>query len=362
MPVVYAMRENDLEVAIDFAIQCAPDHPWVTQNRDWFRWRPDGSMRYAENPPKKYEDIVNPDFYGEASFPAVWAALRDTIQFWVDQGVRIFRVDNPHTKPLPFWQWMIADIQSRHPDVLFLAEAFTRPKLMYRLAKLGFSQSYTYFTWRNTKQELTEYLTELTAPPVADFFRPNFFVNTPDINPVFLQTSGRPGFLIRAALAATLSGLWGVYSGFEICEAAALPGRAEYLDSEKYEIKPRDYATPGNIVTEITALNRIRRQHPALQSHLGLKFYTADNDQIILYGKRDPYDGSMVLVAVSLDPHIVQEAAIDVPLWDFGLDDRAGISVTDLMRGDTFMWYGKNQRIRLVPSDLPFALWRLEAR
>ncbi len=357
-----AMRENELEIAIDFAIQCAPDHPWVTRHADWFRWRPDGSLRHAENPPKKYEDIVNPDFYGEASFPAVWAALRDTIQLWVDRGVRIFRVDNPHTKPFPFWRWMIADIQSRHPDVLFLAEAFTRPKPMYRLAKLGFSQSYTYFTWRNTKQELTEYLTELTTPPAADFFRPNFFVNTPDINPVFLQTSGRPGFLIRAALAATLSGLWGVYSGFEICESAALPGREEYLDAEKYEIKPRDYNSPGNIVDEITALNRIRRQHPALQSHLGLKFYTAYNDRVILYGKRDPFDGSMVLVAVSLDPHMVQEASIDVPLWDFGLDDRAGISVTDLMRGDTFMWYGKNQRIRLDPSDLPFALWRLEAR
>ena len=357
-----AMRENELEIAIDFAIQCAPDHPWVTRHADWFRWRPDGSLRHAENPPKKYEDIVNPDFYGETSFPAVWTALRDTIQLWVDRGVRIFRVDNPHTKPFPFWRWMIADIQSRHPDVLFLAEAFTRPKPMYRLAKLGFSQSYTYFTWRNTKQELTEYLTELTIPPAADFFRPNFFVNTPDIDPVFLQTSGRPGFLIRAALAATLSGLWGVYSGFEICESVALPGREEYLDSEKYEIKPRDYNSPGNIVGEITALNRIRRQHPALQSHLGLKFYTAYNDRVILYGKRDPFDGSMVLVAVSLDPHIVQEASIDVPLWDFGLDDRARISVTDLMRGDTFMWYGKNQRIRLDPSDLPFALWRLGAR
>ncbi len=239
--LLQAAREHDLEIAVDFAIQCAPDHPWVTQHKDWFRWRPDGSMRYAENPPKKYEDIVNPDFYGEASFPDVWTALRDVIQFWVDQGVRIFRVDNPHTKPLPFWHWMIADIQSRHPDVLFLSEAFTRPKLMYRLAKVGFSQSYTYFTWRNTKQEITEYLTELTTPPVADFFRPNFFVNTPDINPIFLQTSGRAGFLIRAALAATLSGLWGMYSGFEICEAAPLPGREEYLDSEKYEIRPRDY-------------------------------------------------------------------------------------------------------------------------
>ena len=355
-------RENDLEIAIDFAIQCAPDHPWVTQHKDWFRWRPDGSMRYAENPPKKYEDIVNPDFYAEASFPALWTALRDIIQFWVDQGVRIFRVDNPHTKPLPFWHWMIADIQGRHPDVLFLSEAFTRPKVMYRLAKVGFSQSYTYFTWRNTKQEITDYLTELTTPPVANFFRPNFFVNTPDINPVFLQTSGRPGFLIRAALAATLSGLWGIYSGFEICEAAPLPEREEYLDSEKYEIRPRDYAAPGNIVAEITALNRIRRQHPALQSHLGLVFYKAFNEEIILYGKRDPLDNSMVLVAVSFDPHTTQEATIEVPMWEFGLDDQAAITVTDLMRGDSFMWHGKNQFIQLDPSDLPFRVWRLEVR
>jgi starch synthase (maltosyl-transferring) len=360
--LLLAARDNDLELAIDFAIQCAPDHPWVTQHKDWFRWRPDGSMRYAENPPKKYEDIVNPDFYGEASFPAVWTALRDVIQFWVDQGVRIFRVDNPHTKPLPFWHWMIADIQSRHPDVLFLSEAFTRPKLMYRLAKVGFSQSYTYFTWRNTKQEITEYLTELTTPPVAEFFRPNFFVNTPDINPVFLQTSGRPGFLIRAALAATLSGLWGIYSGFEICEATPLPGREEYLNSEKYEIRPRDYAAQGNIVAEITALNRIRRQHPALRSHLGLTFYNAFNDQIILYGKRDPIDHSMVLVAVSFDPHIAQEAAIEVPLWEFGLSDQAAISVTDLMRGDSFMWYGKIQNLRLDPAETPFRIWRLEVR
>ena len=359
--LLHAAGRHGLELALDFAIQCAPDHPWVVQHRDWFRWRPDGSLRYAENPPKKYEDIVNPDFYGDASFPGVWIALRDTVQFWVDQGVKIFRVDNPHTKPLPFWEWMIAGIQGRHPDVLFLSEAFTRPKLMYRLAKIGFSQSYTYFTWRITKQEITEYLTELTTLPAADFFRPNFFVNTPDINPVFLQTSGRPGFLIRASLAATLSGLWGIYSGFEICEAAPLPGREEYLDSEKYEIRPRNYTQPNNIVAEIAALNRIRRQHPALQSHLGLTFYPAYNDQVILYGKCDSIDGSMVLVAVSLDPHVVQEADIEVPLWAFGLPDDAPISVTDLMRGEKFMWFGKYQRIRLDPADLPFSIWRLEA-
>jgi starch synthase (maltosyl-transferring) len=354
-----AAHRHGLEIALDFAIQCAPDHPWVSEHRDWFRWRPDGSMRYAENPPKKYEDIVNPDFYGDASFPAVWHALRDVIQFWVDQGVRIFRVDNPHTKPLPFWQWMIADIQGRHPDVLFLAEAFTRPKLMYRLAKAGFTQSYTYFTWRETKQELTEYLTELTTPPAAHFFRPIFFVNTPDINPVFLQTSGRAGFLIRAALAATLSGLWGVYSGFEICEAAPLPGREEYLDSEKYQIRPRDYAAPGNIVAEIAALNRLRRLNPELQTHLGLTFLPALNDQILFYGKGDPATGGLVLVAVSLDPRGPQEAVIELPLWQLGLPDQAAVRVTDLVRDQSFIWNGKYQRIRLDPADLPFSVWRL---
>jgi len=281
------------------------------------------------------------------------------VQFWVDQGVRIFRVDNPHTKPFPFWQWMIADIRGRHPDVLFLAEAFTRPKVMYRLAKLGFTQSYTYFTWRNTKQEIIEYLTELNAPPVRDFFRPNFFVNTPDINPPFLQTSGRPGFLIRAALAGTLSGLWGMYSGFEICEAAPLPGREEYLDSEKYQIRIRDFGAPGNIVAEIGALNRIRRAHPALQSHLGLTFYPAFNDQVLLYGKRKPGGREMILVAVSLDPHNPQEAAIEIPLWEWGLPDHAALAATDLMRGNRFVWTGKNQRIRLDPTDLPFAIWQI---
>jgi starch synthase (maltosyl-transferring) len=354
-----AAKDNGLEVALDFAIQCSPDHPWLKQHPDWFLWRPDGSLRYAENPPKKYEDIVNPDFYTEASLPALWHALRDVVQFWIDQGVRIFRVDNPHTKPFPFWHWMIGDIRSRHPDVIFLAEAFTRPKLMYRLAKLGFTQSYTYFTWRNTKAELTEYLTELNQPPVRDFFRPNFFVNTPDINPPFLQTSGRPGFLIRAALATTLSGLWGMYSGFEICESAPLPGREEYLNAEKYEIRVRDYNAPGNIVTEITALNRIRRQHAALQTHLGVTFYSASNPQVLLYGKRVPDGREMILVAVSLDPYGVQEADIELPLWEFALPDWAAFDAADLMRGNRFSWQGKSQHIRLDPADLPFAIWQL---
>jgi starch synthase (maltosyl-transferring) len=357
--LIAAAKDNALEIALDFAIQCSLDHPWLREHPDWFRWRPDGSIRYAENPPKKYEDIVNPDFYAESAMPALWIALRDVVQFWVDQGVRIFRVDNPHTKPLPFWQWMIADIRGRHPDVLFLAEAFTRPKVMYRLAMIGFTQSYTYFTWRNTKQEIIDYLVELNAPPVRDFFRPNFFVNTPDINPVFLQTAGRPGFLIRAALACTLSGLWGMYSGFELCEAAPLPGREEYLDSEKYQIRVRDSSAPGNIVGEIAALNRIRRAHPALQSHLGVTFYPAFNDQVLLYGKRRPGGHDMVLVAVSLDPHSPQEAAIEIPLWEWGLPDNAALAATDLMRGHRFVWNGKNQRVRLDPADLPFAIWQV---
>jgi len=357
--LIEAAKANGLEIAIDFAVQCSPDHPWLKQHKDWFSWRPDGSLRYAENPPKKYEDIVNPDFYAPASFPSLWLALRDVVAFWAKQGVRIFRVDNPHTKPIPFWQWMIADIRAHYPDALFLAEAFTRPKVMYRLAKAGFTQSYTYFTWRDTKQEMTEYLVELNQAPVREFFRPNFFVNTPDINPVFLQNSGRGGFLIRAALAATLSGLWGIYSGFEICEAAPLPGREEYLDSEKYQIRVRDRTVPGNIVAEIAALNRIRRSHPALQTHLGVTFYSAFNDQVMLFGKATPARHEIILVAVSFDPHAVQEANIEVPLWEFGLPDGGTVDVADLMRGTRFTWTGKIQRVRLDPADLPFAIWQL---
>lgn len=357
--LVREAARHGLEIALDFAIQCSPDHPWLRDHPGWFQWRPDGSMKYAENPPKKYQDIVNVDFYAEDAVPDLWLALRDVVQGWVDEGVRTFRVDNPHTKPFPFWEWLIADIRSRDPGVLFLAEAFTRPKVMYRLGKVGFSQSYTYFTWRNTKAELTEYLTELNAAPARDIYRPHFFVNTPDINPVFLQESGRPGFLIRAALAATLSGLWGVYSGFELCEAAPVPGKEEYLDSEKYEIKPRDWTAPGNIIAEITRLNQIRRAHPALQSHLGLAFYEASNDNILYFGKRAGPRSEIILVAVNLDPHAAHDASIEVPLWEFGLPDQGEIAVEDLMRGHRFTWHGKMQAIHLDPRELPFSIWRL---
>ena len=357
--LVRAAREAGLEIALDFAIQCSPDHPWIKQHPDWFQWRPDGSMKYAENPPKKYEDIVNVDFYAEGAKPSLWLALRDIVQGWVDLGVRTFRVDNPHTKPFPFWEWLIADIRSRDPGVIFLAEAFTRPKIMYRLGKIGFSQSYTYFTWRNTKAEIAEYITELMRPSVADIYRPHFFVNTPDINPYFLQTSGRAGFLIRAAMAATLSGLWGVYSGFELCESAALPGKEEYLDSEKYEIKVRDYDSPGNIIAEITRLNAIRNAHPALQRHTSTKFYNATNDNILYFGKQLPDALEIILVAINLDPHAPQSATIEIPLWDLGLPDEGEVLVEDLIASRQFSLRGKLQSITLDPDAMPFAVWKL---
>jgi len=357
--LVAAAAAEGLEIALDFAIQASPDHPWLTEHPEWFSWRPDGSIRYAENPPKKYEDIVNVDFYGEKAVPALWEALRDIVLFWVGEGVNTFRVDNPHTKPLPFWEWLIGEVRGRHPDALFLSEAFTRPKMMYRLAKVGFSQSYTYFTWRDTKAELTDYLTELTRANPREFFRPHFFVNTPDINPRFLQTSGRPGFLIRAALATTLSGLWGMYNGFELCEGRALPGKEEYLDSEKYEIRAWDWDRPGNIVGEITRLNAIRRANPALHSHLGVRFLNAWNERVLYYEKATPTRDNVILVAVSLDPHGVQEAAFELPLWDWGLPDSGALAVEDLMTGQRWVWHGKNQHLRLDPAHLPFAIWRV---
>jgi starch synthase (maltosyl-transferring) len=356
--LIMAAHAHGMEVALDFAIQCSRDHPWLEEHKGWFAWRPDGSIRYAENPPKKYEDIVNIDFYAPAAVPAAWLALRDIVLHWIDAGVRIFRVDNPHTKPFAFWEWMIADVRTRHPNTIFLSEAFTRPKIMYRLAQLGFSQSYTYFIWRNTKREIIEYMTELTTTPVSDFFRPHFFVNTPDINPYFLQTSGRAGFLIRAALATTLSGLWGMYSGYELCESEPLPGREEYLNSEKYEIRTRDWNAPGNIITEISALNRLRKSVPALQSHLGLTFYNAFNDQIVYYGKTAPGHGDRILVAVSLDPHHVQEADHEIPLWEWGLADDRSLEAADLLNGTRAVWHGKLQHLRLTP-EAPYAIWRV---
>jgi len=357
-----AAHRHGLEIALDFAVQCSPDHPWLEQHPEWFAWRADGSLRHAENPPKRYEDIVNPEFYRTAAPPQpqapLWRELRDVVLFWVEQGVRIFRVDNPHTKPLPFWEWLIGEVQGAHPDTIFLSEAFTRPKMMYRLAKLGFSQSYTYFTWRNHKRELTEYLEELNSEPVAHFFRPNFFVNTPDINPYFLQSSGRPGFLIRAALAATTSGSWGMYSGFELCEAQALPGREEYQDSEKYQLRWRDWEQPGGIVAEISQLNRIRRANPALQSHLGIRFHAVDDDSVLFFSKSTPQQDNIVLVAISLDPHSARSGSIELPLWQWRLPDDASVQMEDLFSGHRFSLAGRRHWVTLAP-DRPFFVWRV---
>lgn len=356
--LIAAAAESGLEIAMDFAIQCAPDHPWLQEHPEWFQWRPDGTIQFAENPPKRYEDIVNVAFYAPGALPSLWEALRDIVQFWVDQGVRIFRVDNPHTKPLPFWEWMIDDIRSHDPGVMFLSEAFTRPKMMYRLAKVGFNQSYTYFTWRNTAPEMRAYLTELNAAPVRDFFRPNFFVNTPDINPVFLHNSGRPGFLIRAALAATLSGLWGVYNGFEVCEARSHDGKEEYLDSEKYQLRQWDLTQPGNIVAEITALNRIRRENSALHSHLGVRFLETGNDQVLCYLKTSPDGDNVVLTAVSFDPAASQVCTIDIWPALLGLPEGAPMVMQDLMRGGTENWALGLNHLTIDPTSMPFAIWR----
>ncbi|MCW5718194.1 MAG: 4-alpha-glucanotransferase [Bauldia sp.] len=355
--LVEAAHAHGLEIALDFAINASLDHPWIRQHPEWFEWRPDGTLKYAENPPKKYEDISNVHFYGDA-LPGLWLALRDVILFWVDHGVKIFRVDNPHTKPLPFWEWLIRTVNATHPDVLFLAEAFTRPKMMKKLAKIGFQQSYTYFTWRDTKAELTEYSKEL-AGEMGEYYRPNFFVNTPDINPVFLQTSGRAGHVIRATLAATLSSAWGVYNGFEICEATPLPGREEYLDSEKYELRAFDFDRPGNIKDHIRALNRIRRENEALHDFRNVLFINAWNDKVIGYFRKAPDGKSGILVLVNLDPHAVQTTWFEVPLWEFGLADTASIDAEDLLLGISFQLNGKNHQITLDPADRSTIIWRL---
>ncbi|MBB3464497.1 alpha-1,4-glucan--maltose-1-phosphate maltosyltransferase [Rhizobium sp. BK377] len=354
-------RKVGLEIALDLAIQASPDHPWLREHPGWFDWRPDGTIRYAENPPKKYEDIVNVDFYAKDAIPDLWVELRDIVEMWVDEGVRLFRVDNPHTKPFPFWEWLIGDIRARHPDVIFLSEAFTRPKVMYRLAKIGFSQSYTYFTWRNERWELEQYMSELTASEVREFFRPHFFVNTHDINPDFLQNAPRPAYLIRAALAATLSGLWGVYNGFELCEGRPDAKRKEYADSEKYEIRAWDYDRPGNIKAEIAMLNRIRRDNPALHSHLGLTLLPSSNSNVMFFEKADAERHNVLLIAVTLNPHAIEESSVEFPLWKFGLGDMSALALEDLVSGQNFKRTGKWQTIRLDPAHLPFAIWRVRA-
>ncbi|MBB1091437.1 alpha-1,4-glucan--maltose-1-phosphate maltosyltransferase [Rhodopseudomonas palustris] len=353
-----ACKLVNLEIALDIAVQCSPDHPWLKQHPDWFKRRPDGSMKYAENPPKKYEDIVNPDFTCEDA-GSLWNALRDVILFWVDQGVKIFRVDNPHTKPLRFWEWMIREVQLRHPDVLFLAEAFTRPKLMKGLAKLGFSQSYTYFTWRTQKWEIEEYLRELTGYPERDFYRPNFFVNTPDILPFHLQ-GGEPWmFRSRVALAATLSSTYGIYSGFELLEHEPIPGKEEYLDSEKYEIRVRDWDKPGNIKPYIRAINSARRANPALQQTSNLRFVDIQDANVTGFIKQTPDLSNVVAVAIALsrDFHEFWFPLGDVQV-EIGGERRPVAAVENLLTGERHAveWGGLN--LRIDPQRDPALLFR----
>src|SRR6266850_2453517 len=356
--LVRAAHRHGLEIALDFAIQCSPDHPWIKEHPEWFDWRPDGTIKFAENPPKKYEDIVNLHLYREA-FPAVWHALRDVILFWIEQGVKIFRVDNPHTKPLPFWEWLIHEVQARHPDAIFLAEAFTRPKLMKGLAKLGFTQSYTYFTWRTQKWELEQYLNELTAYPERDFYRPNFFVNTPDILPYHLQSGETWMFKSRVALAATLSSTYGVYNGFELLEHDPIPGKEEYLDSEKYEIKVRDWNRPGNIKLYIGDLNRARRANTALQQTSNLRFLGVADGNVIGFVKEsvDRTNTVAVAIALSREPHEFWFPVGDIQI-DAGGERKHVAAVEDLITGERrpVEWGGIH--LRIDPMRDPALLFR----
>ncbi|WP_314220561.1 alpha-1,4-glucan--maltose-1-phosphate maltosyltransferase [Streptomyces zaehneri] len=344
--------ELGLEIALDFALQCSPDHPWVHKHSEWFHHRPDGTIAYAENPPKKYQDIYPLAF--DADMKGLVAETVRVLRHWMSYGVRIFRVDNPHTKPVVFWERVIADINRTDPDVIFLAEAFTRPAMMHTLAQIGFQQSYTYFTWRNTKQELTEYLTELSGD-AASYMRPNFFANTPDILPAYLQHGGRPAFEIRAVLAATLSPTWGVYSGYELCESTPLrEGGEEYLDSEKYQLKPRDWAAAEraghSIAPLLTRLNEIRRANPALHWLRNLRFHGTDNPSVIAYSKSA--GSNTVLVVVNLDPHHTQEATVSLDMPQLGLDDGASLTVHDELTGETYAWARTNY-VRLEPGRTP---------
>ena len=355
---VSACKQLELEVALDFAVQCSPDHPWLQQHRQWFKRRPDGSMRYAENPPKRYEDIVNPDFSSEDA-GALWNALRDVVLFWIAQGVSIFRVDNPHTKPFRFWEWLIHEVQLRHPDIIFLAEAFTRPKLMKGLAKLGFTQSYTYFTWRTQKWELEQYLNELTAYPEHDFYRPNFFTNTPDILPYHLQGGEAWMFKSRVALAALLSGNYGIYNGFELLEHDPIPGREEYLDSEKYEIKVRDWDKSGHIKPYIRDLNRARRDNTALQQTGNLRFIPIDDGNVIGFVKEsvDQTNSVAVAIALSREPHEFWFQLGDVQVG-VGGERRNVAAVENLVTGERYPVEWGGIRLRIDPARDPAMLFR----
>jgi starch synthase (maltosyl-transferring) len=351
--LVQAAKEHGIEIALDFAIQCSPDHPYVREHPEWFYHRPDGSIKFAENPPKKYQDIFPLNFDCEA-WPGLWEEMQSVVLFWIGHGVKTFRVDNPHTKPVPFWEWLIREVKQRHPDVIFLAEAFTRPAMMKQLAKIGFTQSYTYFTWRNTKAELTEYLTELTQTAMAEYFRGNLFANTPDILHAYLQHGGRPAFKVRYLLAATLSPLCGLYSGFELCENIPLhEGSEEYLDSEKYEVRQRDWDAPGNIKGFISSVNRARRENPALQRYRNLRFHPTDSDQILCYSKATADHANAVIVVVNLDPHRTHHGFVHLRLGELGLGPGQAFQVQDVLTGSVWNWHGDRNFVHLDPYQEP---------
>ncbi|MGH8934917.1 MAG: alpha-1,4-glucan--maltose-1-phosphate maltosyltransferase [Acidimicrobiia bacterium] len=356
--LVELAQELGLEIALDIAFQTSPDHPYARKHPQWFRHRPDGTIQYAENPPKRYEDTYPFDFETE-EWPELWGELRGVFQFWIDQGVRIFRVDNPHTKPFAFWEWLLADLKGRHPDLILLSEAFTRPKVMYHLAKLGFSQSYTYFTWRNTKAELTEYFTELSGDPVRQSFRPNLWPNTPDILHAYLQEGGGPAFIARLVLATTLGASYGIYGpAFELQEAIPRePGSEEYLNSEKYEIKDWELDRPDSLAPLIARLNAIRRHNPALQGDWSLRFHPASNDQLICYTKQA--EDNLVLVVVNLDPHRVQSGFVELPLGELGVDPERPYQVEDLLQEAHHVWRGPRNYVELDPAGIPAHVFRL---
>jgi len=358
--LVKEAAELGIEIALDYALQCSPDHPWVKAHPNWFFVRPDGTLRYAENPPKKYEDIYPINFWSDDR-ENLWKACRDVVLYWVSHGVKIFRVDNPHTKPLAFWEWMIEDVQREHPDVIFLSESFTRPNRMKSLGKLGFTQSYTYFTWKNSSWELRDYLTELTKTDMVEYYRPNFFANTPDILHEYLQHGGRPAFRIRLILAATLSPIYGIYSGYELCENVAVkPGSEEYLDSEKYEIRVRDWNAPGNIKQDVSKLNRIRAENAALHELANFEPVHSDFDGIFAYRKHAP--GNELLVVVNLDPHQAHESMIDVPIAAMGIDVDEPYEVNDLLTGARYTWRGARNYVKLDPSERVAHLFRVTRR
>lgn len=360
---VATAREYGIDVALDIAYQCSPDHPYVTEHPTWFRWRPDGTVQYAENPPKRYQDIY-PFEFDTDDWQDLWKELRDVIRFWIDQGVRIFRVDNPHTKSFRFWEWCIADVKKAHPDIIFLAEAFTRPKVMYDLAKLGFTQSYTYFAWRHTKWELTQYFTELTQTEVREFFRPNLWPNTPDILTEFLQTGGRPAFIIRLVLAATLGASYGVYGPpFELGEHTPRePGSEEYLDSEKYELRHWDLERPDSLREIIARVNHIRRENSALHSNENLVFHPTDNDQLMCYSKTSDDLSNGIVVMVNLNPYYTHGGWVTLDLERLGLDADRPYQVHDLISDARYLWSGARNYVELNPQVLPAHILRVRRR